>query len=98
MEEKKGFYEQKGMVRHTLILSEAHKKQLKELSKTAGITQGDLIEVLIDFAVANDLSEAFETKRNSRSDGRTTLKSALTKKLKDLSPEQLAAIEKIVGK
>lgn len=96
-EDAKGFYEEKGYVRQMVILPKAHKDKMKKLAKVYGISQGAVVEVLLDKMNLNTLGPYFEEKHKSKSGGKTT-KTELVKKMKDLTPEQIAAIEVIIGK
>lgn len=95
-DQPKGFYEQKGMVRHTIILTEANKTKLKETAKTYKITQGDVVEVLLDQMDLNQIGPHFEVRHAGKDTGKTS-KSELVKKLTAASPETLAAIEVLLN-
>lgn len=96
-EESKDYYKQKGMTRLTVILGETGHARLRDLAKEEGLSQGDIIEVLLfNSAIVADQG-FFEAKRQSKIAGRTE-KTSLAKKLKNLTPEQRAQIEAIVGK
>lgn len=90
------FYKDKGKLRYTVITTEQHREKLNKIAKTYRISQGDVIEVLLDQANLGLLGHHFDAKRESKSDGKLT-KTELMKKMKGLTPEQLAAIEKIIG-
>lgn len=95
-EQNAGFYEQKGMVRHMIILPEAHKVKLKRIAKTYAITQGEVVEVMLDQINLDQMGSHFEAKRALKDDGRLS-KSVLVNKMKTLSPEQMRAIEAIMA-
>jgi hypothetical protein len=90
-----GFYEAKGMVRRTIILSENHFKKLKDSAKQVRLTQGEVLEVLLDNADFDALAGQFQVKRQSKQGGRQ-VDSALVKKMKGASPEKLAQIQAIL--
>ncbi len=96
--QSKGFYEAKGMVRHVVILTEAHKTKLKQLAKTYNITQGEVVEVLLDLEPQDrhGWSVWFEAKRDAKHEGKTT-KTDLAKKVREASPETLAAIQALLN-
>lgn len=87
-----GFYEQRGYVRHTLILRPVYKEQIKSIAKLHKVTQGELVEALIDVMdidkLANNLSQRRELAPS---------KSDLMKKLKGISQEKITEIMKILG-
>jgi hypothetical protein len=91
----KGFYETKGMVRHTVVFTAAHKEKLRLIAKQHGVTQGEAVEVLLDGMDSEALAELFKAKRAGKTDGRTA-KTDLAKKLKGLPPEKLAQIQAIL--
>lgn len=94
-DQSKGFYEQRGMVRHMIVLPEQSKAALKEIAKTHGITQGEVVEVLLNQMDSALLAQHFEAKRSSKV-GIRTAKSDLANKLLNLSAAQLAAITAII--
>jgi hypothetical protein len=67
----KGFYETKGMVRHTVVFTAAHKEKLRLIAKQHGVTQGEAVEVLLDGMDSEALAELFKAKRAGKTDGRT---------------------------
>ena len=88
--------EQKGVVRQMFSLSEASKERLKQVAKRYSITQGELLEVLIDQMDEEKLEPLFREKRATKLALRHGTKAALIKKMGSLTPQQLAAIEAIV--
>lgn len=95
-----GFYEKKGMARYTLILTETHKTKLKGVATAYGISQGDVVEILLDQMNTNHLDPFLKAKRNSKIDGRSPgglTQTAVIKKFKGATPEQLAAIAAILN-
>lgn len=93
-----GFYEEKGMKRHMLIMSKEHHAKLKTLAKQFKLTQGEVAEVMLDQIDVDGLMPHMEAKRKAKKSGAgVTTKTELVKKMKDLTPEQIAAIEKILA-
>lgn len=90
-----GFYEERGMIRHMVIITPDHRERLKAESKKVGLTQGEFMEVLLDNLDFTTLDEQFKAKKAGKNDGKLT-KAELLKKMKDLTPEKLAAINAIV--
>jgi hypothetical protein len=90
-DQSKAFYEQKGMVRRTVIMTKEHIDKLRALAKKFVLTQGEVIEVLLD-NVENVNGGKFIAKRVIKGDSKV-----LVKKLKNLSPEKLAQIEALIG-
>lgn len=95
MSNSTGFYEDKGMKRRMVIMDDPHFAKLKTLAKSVKLTQGEFLEVLLDGADLEALKPLIDAKKNQKGGGKLT-KSELIKKMKGLSPEQLAAIEAIV--
>jgi hypothetical protein len=82
--------------RHMLVVSEVHKGKLKKLSKHFRLTQGEIVGVLLDKLDLSRMTPHFEELRNGKVDSRTS-KTAMLTRLKDLSQEQLAAIERLIA-
>lgn len=61
-----GFYEDKGMIRSTMIVPQQHKDKVVSVAKTFKITQGEVIEVLLDQMDVVSLRPHFEGKRKSK--------------------------------
>ncbi|TCJ12868.1 hypothetical protein EZJ19_11570 [Parasulfuritortus cantonensis] len=95
MSNSTGFYEDKGMKRRMVIMDDPHFAKLKTFSKGVKLTQGEFLEVLLDAVDIEVLKPVIEAKKNQKGAGKLT-KSELIKKMKGLTPEQLAAIEAIV--
>lgn len=93
----KAFYESKGLIRHMVILKVESKEKLKDVSKMFHLTQGELVDALIERADVEELASYLKNKRADVIKVRAK-KSDLAKQIKNLSPEQLSAIEAIVGK
>jgi hypothetical protein len=91
------FYASRGQARYMVITKLEVKDRLKEIGKLHGISQGDVVDVLVENANFSDLTDALEEKRVARQamDGRIT--NDLTKRIKALSPEKQAEIEKILA-
>jgi hypothetical protein len=89
-----GFYENKGKVRYTLILDKEAKDKLTKLAKAYKITQGEVAEVLIDKFDLNVFDAHFTAKRANKETTRTDL----VKKMINLTPEQIAAIDAILSR
>ena len=92
----KDFYVEKGMTRYTMILSKTHKEKIENVAKTYGITQGNVVEVLLDQMNVSLLGTHFETKRGAKS-SRQGAKGAIVAKLKDMTPEQLKKVEAAIA-
>ena len=90
------FYKEKGKVRYTLILDEKAKDKLLNVAKTYRITQGEVLEVLLNQLNLGLMGQHFEAKRLAKDDGKTS-KTELSKMMRDATPEQLAAIQAILG-
>lgn len=87
------FYAQKGMVRYTVILTPAKRDKFKEIASAQGLTQPELLEAMIDSFDPKHSASAIEAIKARKG----TSASKIAKKLKDLSPEKLAEIEKLIG-
>lgn len=94
-QQSKDFYAEKGMIRHMVILTSQHRDNLKAEAKKVGLTQGEFLEVLLDNVQFDTLTEQFKAKKAGKSEGKLT-KAELLKKMTNLTPEKLAAIEAIV--
>lgn len=95
-QEKQGYYEQKGMVRQMFIMTEATKERLKQVAKRFSLTQGEVLEVLIDHIDEDALAPVLQEKRALKIADRDSAKAAIIKKIRKMSPKQLAVIEQIV--
>jgi hypothetical protein len=94
------FYKTKGLIRHMVILPKEYKEKLKQIAKHFRITQGEVVEVFLDLEVTEELGSLFAARRTAKDDAKPDGKSPrseLFKKMKDLTPEQLAAIEAILA-
>ena len=91
------FYEERGLIRHMVIITPEHREKLKAEAKMVSFIQGEFIEVLLDNVDFYSLAEKFKAKKAGKVESKLT-KADLLKKMKDLTPEQLAAINEIVEK
>lgn len=89
------FYEGKDVNRHTVVISESYKKKLKAVAKNYHLTQGEVIEVLLDQMNLAQIGGHFEARRKQKEGGRTTQKDVIDA-LKGLTPEQLKAVEEAI--
>lgn len=84
--------------RHMISLSDTHKAKLKKLAKHFALTQGEVVEVMLDNLDLSRMSQHFEACRNSKISSRTSAASLATRiKAKELTPAQKAAIEAILA-
>ncbi len=83
--------------RHTVVVSESYKGKLKAVAKTYHLTQGEVIEVLLDQMNLSQVGGHLEARRRSKETGRTTQKDVIDA-LKGLTPEQLKAAEEALAK
>lgn len=90
------FYENKGMIRQTIILTPKYIEILRTTSKANGLTQGELVEALLDNVNSESFIHSIVAKRDEKASGRTK-KVSLVNKLKSLTPEQFAAVEAIIA-
>lgn len=96
-EAKKGFYESKGYVRHMVILPVEYKERLKSIAKKYKVTQGEVVEEMLNIFDKTELPNVLEERRAAKTSGRTT-KTELLKRMKGLSQDQIEAIEAIINK
>lgn len=82
-------------IRCIFTINTIHKAKIDSLAKTYKITQGEVIEVLLDRVSVTEKDDDFIAKRegkiNSRSKHLETEK-ALLEKIKSLTPEQIAKL------
>jgi hypothetical protein len=90
------FYASRGQSRYMIITKLEVKDRLKEIGKRYGISQGDVVDVLVENTNFDSLVEQMEDKRSVRLaiDGR--VKTDLAKRISLLSPEKQAEIERIL--
>jgi hypothetical protein len=69
---------------------------LKKIAKTFNLTQGEIVEVMLDQINLNQIGGYFESKKAEKNNGKST-KTDLVKKMKGLTTGQLAAIEAIIN-
>lgn len=85
-------------VRHMITLSEAHKAKLKKVAKHFMLTQGEIVEVMLNQLDMSRMGQHFEAARNAKVSERTSVGSLASRiKAKELTPEQRAAIEAILA-
>lgn len=71
-------------------------RQIAELAKTHTLNQSEVIEVMLDIALAqNDLAERMKAKREAKAGARGS-KTAILKSLSKLSAEQLEELAKML--
>lgn len=90
------FYKDKDVSRYTIVMSDGHKEKLKKVAKTYGITQGDVVEVLLDQMNLGLLGGHLEAKRKVKTSDRVSQR-AVIEQLKGLTPEQLKAVEAAIA-
>jgi hypothetical protein len=93
----KDFYKDKGMTRYTLILPQAHKDKIEAIAKSHKISQGAVMEVLLDHMDLNALDQFFETKNKVKRVNKSS-KRQIIENMKDLNPEQLAEVNSQIAK
>jgi hypothetical protein len=96
----KAYYASKGQVRYTVLLSNAHRAKIDQLTETFKLSQGDIIEVLLDHVDEVALKSPFEAKKANKVDGRgkvTGVKGEILAELKDMTPEQLETLKKQIA-
>jgi ABC-type sugar transport system ATPase subunit len=91
-----GFYEAKGMIRRTVILNKGYPDKLSKIAEDYSLSQGEVVEVFLDQFDANRLGEHLKAKKVAKKPSARLTKTDMVKKMKDLKPEQLAAIEAII--
>lgn len=91
-----GFYEEKGMVRYTMILPKVHKDKIETVAKTYKITQGEVIEVLLDQMSVSLLGTHFEAKKESKGSNKSSKRSVI-EAMKGLTKQQLLEVEKAIA-
>lgn len=96
MSNSTGFYEDKGFIRQTFILTKEQRDIIKQHAKTLGVTMQELIGVMIDDFDAGRHQASLEALRTAKLAKRGGVKT-LANKLKNLPPEKLAEIEKLIG-
>jgi hypothetical protein len=90
------YYKGRGMTRYTLILPEVYKAKIETIAKQYKLTQGQVIEVMLDQMLdENEIAPFFIARAETKTDGRSkgTPKKKILESMKDLSSEQLAIIE-----
>lgn len=92
-----GFYEEKGMARYTMILPREHKDKIAAVAKSFKISQGEVVEVLLEEMEVSMLRSRFEAKRNAKRSNKSSRREIL-EKMKGLTPEELKAVEETIVK
>ena len=92
-DDPKAFYDAQGITRHMLLIRNSQLTVLKDLAKEFRIKQGEVVEVLVDNMDREALRAAFEAKRGDAG----VTRNSLVKQLKDMTPEQLAELERLMG-
>lgn len=85
--------------RYNITFEDADHATLTEVSKRFKLSQPEVISILIKTMNVESLTPAFEEARNDKLKERSAavaVKRGVIGKFKDLTPEQLAAIEAIV--
>lgn len=88
-----------GLIRQMFIISTAHKEKLKQLAKSYKLTQGEIIEILLDHVDLSVMEARFEARRAEKVATRRARKPDLLRLIRSdesLSPEKRAAIEAIL--
>jgi len=83
--------------RFTITTSKPHQRNLAELAKKYKISQGEVVEVMLDNADMNEMDTYFTRRREEKVDMRGGVDKALLAKLKSLTPEQREWLEKMTG-
>lgn len=82
--------------RYTIILPNDHQARLAVMAKTYKLSQGEILEGLIEHADMEKLGPIFAKMREDKVAGRQS-KKELLKRLSKLDPEQLKALERIAA-
>jgi pantothenate kinase-related protein Tda10 len=95
------FYKQKGLIRYIFVMRPEFKAKIDDLSKTYKITQGEVIETLLEQETDSiRMRQAFRVKSEAKVRTRAK-RSESTKQLindvADLTPEQLAAVQETIA-
>lgn len=85
------FYKEKDMTRYTLILPKPHKEKIEKLAKVYHISQGAVIEVLLDNMDDVALTKHFETRRQAKGTHKGSRRQII-EAMKNLTPDQLKAL------
>jgi len=88
---------EENIARFTITTSKRHQRALAELAKSFKISQGEVVEVFLDNANMDEFATHFTRKRDEKVDMRAGADKALLSKLKKLTPEQLAMVEKMAA-
>lgn len=92
--------EEKTTDRYTVVLPVQYKEKITTLAKQHKISQGEVLEVLLDKMEPDMLGHHFDAKREAkvahRAENSTVRKQLLTK-IKNLPPEELAKLLAVVA-
>lgn len=93
-----GYYEEKGLKRHMVIIKPETQARLKTIAKEHGIMQGEVVDALIANVEMDSMKPFFDHIRMAKRSERTaTPKAVIKDKLKEATPEQLAEIQRILA-
>lgn len=79
--------------RWTVVLPQAYKNKVEDFASKHRITQGEVLEVLLDQINVEVIGSHFEAKRENKVAQRGKMsetKKVLMEKLKDMSPDEIA--------
>jgi len=93
----KEFYKDKGLTRYMMVLPQIQKDKIEKVAKSFKISQGAVLEVLLDNMDLNALDQFFAAKREAKNSNKGS-KRQIIEKMKGLKPEQLAEIEAHIAK
>jgi hypothetical protein len=84
--------------RYTVSVDKEHQAKLANFAKQGKVSQGDVIEILLDLCDVMTVTSAMEAvrERNKKSDGRGVA-GAMAKKIAALSPEQRRVIDAMIA-
>lgn len=83
------------VARFTISVNKSHQRTLAELAKKYKISQGEVVEVMLDNADMDEMEAHFTKRRNEKVDLRSGADKVMITKIKTLTPAQLALIEKM---
>jgi len=92
-EKSRGFYEDKGFTRRTIILTDESIEIMNKTCRRHKITQSEFIKIILTKVDLEQFSDLFDAKRAEKDSS-----SEIVKKFGRLSPEQIAAISEIINK
>ena len=95
------WYEQRGLTRITVVFSNAHKERLAQIAKRFDLSQNAVIEVFLDEGADETFSDQLLAKATvavgKGRPAKNPTKSSVNKLLKNMTPEQLAAAQKMLA-